>query len=96
MEEELEIFMLSLTSRRVYQINVSSTEIKNLSPNLSPARRSHCVARVSRVVASGVRGFKTLIFPLETSNISAPLRVGEGLGRGSSNSRQISVIIYRL
>ncbi|WP_228014568.1 hypothetical protein [Fortiea sp. LEGE XX443] len=45
------------------------------------------LARVFRVVASGVRGFKTLIFPLETSSISAPLRVGEGLGRGSSNSR---------
>ncbi|BAY75639.1 hypothetical protein NIES25_20860 [Nostoc linckia NIES-25] len=35
------------------------------------------------------RGFETLI-SLSTKNISAPLRLGEGLGRGLSNSRQLN------
>ncbi|MBE9053323.1 hypothetical protein IQ243_23440 [Nostocales cyanobacterium LEGE 11386] len=69
---------------------MSSTTIKNPSPNLSPARRSHCVARVPRVVARGVRGFETLIFSSKPG-IFLPLSVSE---RGWGEVHQIHVNLY--
>jgi penicillin G amidase len=71
--------ILSDVSPKLQQLSPNpdfSRNLENLSLNLSPARRSHCVARVKSVVASGV---ETLNFP--------PSRVGKGVrGLGFSSA----------
>ncbi len=63
---------------------MSLTDSKEPRFHSSPRWRQPAVRQAGR-------GLKTLIFRAQLTNLKAPLRLGEGLGRGSSNSRYFRV-----